>query len=87
MSGENFKKCFFPQSNAKKFNRKVSYDVTHLARKKWVTKSCNLCRKNIGQIQTFGVILKPKEKLIKNWNVLLQVCYWETNQFNKKRFG
>ena len=39
-------------------NRKVAYDVMHSAQKKWLTKSCNLCWRGIGQTPTFGVILK-----------------------------
>ena len=68
-------------------NRKVAYDVIHLARKKVAAKSCNLCWKSAGQTLTFGVILKTNKKLIKNWNELLLVCYSETNKFNQKRFG
>ena len=39
---------------------------------------------------TLGVILKiigMNEKLIKNWNELLLVCYSETNKFKQKQFG
>ena len=55
--------------------------------KKWLTKSCNLCWKGIGQTPTFGVILKTNEKLIKNWNELLLVRSAETNKFNQKQFS
>ena len=47
-------------------NRKVAHDVTHFAPKKWLTKSCNLCGKGIGQTPTIGVILKTNENLIRN---------------------
>ena len=63
-------------------NRKVAYDVTHFAPKKWLTKSSNLCWKGIGRRPTFEVILKINEKLIKNWNELLLVGSSETNNFN-----
>ena len=62
--------------------------TTHISRqKKCLTKRCNLCWKGIGRTPTFGVILKAIEKLIKNWNELLLVCYSETNKFNQKQFG
>ena len=64
-------------------NGKVAYDVTHLARKKWLTKRCTLCWKGIGRTPIFGIILKTNEKLNKNWNELLLVCYSETNKFIK----
>ena len=46
------------------FYRKIAYDITHLARKKWLIKSCKLCWKAIGQTLIFGVILKTNKKLI-----------------------
>ena len=58
-----------------------------LHRKKWWTKSCNLCWKGIGQTPTYGVIWKANEKLIKNWNKLLLVGFSETSKFNQKQFG
>ena len=67
--------------------RAVSHDVTHLARKKWQIKSCNLCWKVIGRIPTLGVILKTNKKLDKKWNKLLLISYLETKKFNQKRFG
>ena len=39
------------------------------------------------RIPTFGVILKTNEKLIKSWNELLLVGFWETNKFDQKQFG
>ena len=66
---------------------KVAYDVTHLAPKKWLTKRCNLCWIGIGRTPTFGAILKINEKLIKNWNELLQVGFSEMNEFDQKQFG
>ena len=51
--------------------------------KKGLTKSCNLCRKGVGQTPTFGFFLKTNEKLIKNWNELLLVGSLETNKFNQ----
>ena len=68
-------------------NRKVAYDVTHFAPKKWLTKSCDLCWKGVEQTPTFGFILKTNEKLFKNWNELMLVGSSETNKFNQKRFG
>ena len=38
--------------------RKVTYDVTQLAGKKRLTKSCELCRKGIGQTPTLGAVLR-----------------------------
>ena len=64
-------------------DRKVAYDVTHVARKKWLSKSYNLCWKGIEQTPTFGVILKTNEKLIKDWNKLLLVCCSETRNLTK----
>ena len=68
----NLRKIFFTeiyqlaQKNFFKDYRKVAYDVTHFAPKKWLTKRCNLCWKGIGPTPTFGIILKTNEKLIKN---------------------
>ena len=55
--------------------------------KKWLTKSCNLCREGIERTSTFGVILKTNKKLIKNWNEILLVGSSETNKFDRKQFG
>ena len=60
-------------------NRKVAYDVTYFAEKKWLTR-------DIGQTPTFRVILKTNEKLIQNGNELLLVGSSETNNFNQKQF-
>ena len=68
-------------------SRAVAYDATHFAPKKWLTKSCNLCWKGIGQTPTFGVILKTNEKYIKNWNELFLVGSLRTNKFNQKQFA
>ena len=51
--------------------------------KKWLTKSCDSCRKGIGQTSTFGVILKTNEKLFYNWNKLLLICCLETKNLIK----
>ena len=62
--------------------------TSHIYREnKWLIKSCNLCWKDIGLTPAFGVIVKTNEKIIKNWNKLLLVCYSKTNRFNQKRFG
>ena len=62
--------------------------TSHISRqKKWLTKSCNLGWKGIGQTPTFGFILKTNEKLLKTWNELLLVGFWKTNKFNQKHFG
>ena len=50
--------------------------------KKWLTKTCNLCCKGIGQTPTFEIILKTNKKLIKNWNELLLVESSKTNKFD-----
>ena len=68
-------------------NRKVAYDVTNFAQKKWLSKSCSLCWKGIGRTPTIGVILKTNEKLIRNWNKLLLDCSLEINKFYQKQFG
>ena len=61
--------------------------TSHISRqKKWLTKSCNLCWRGIGQT-TFGIILKTNKKLIKIWNELLLVGYSETNKFDQKQLG
>ena len=61
--------------------------TSHISRqKKWLTKKCNLCWKDIGQTPTFGVILKTNEKLIKIWNELLLVGYSEINKFDQEQF-
>ena len=44
--------------------------------------TCNLCQNGIGRAPTFEIILKINEKLIKNWNELLLICYSETKRFN-----
>ena len=60
----------------------------HISRQKnWRTKSCNLCWRGIGRTPTFGIVLKPNKKLIKIWNELLLVGFWETNKFDQKQFG
>ena len=62
--------------------------TSHIWRqKKWLTKTCNLCWKGLGQTPTIGVILKTNEKLFKNWNELLLVGSSETNKFNQRQFG
>ena len=64
-------------------NRKVANDVTQLAPKKWLTKSCNLCWKDIGQTPTIGVVLKTNQKITKIRNELLLVGFSETNELIK----
>ena len=44
---------------------RVSYDVTHMAQKKWLTKSCKLCWQVIGPTLTLGVNLKTN----RNFNI------------------
>ena len=62
--------------------------TSHISRqKKWLTKSSNLCWRDIGQTPTFGAILKTNEKIIKIWSELLLVGFSETNKFDKKQFG
>ena len=62
--------------------------TSHISHQKnWLILPCNLCSKGKERTQTFGVILKTKEKLIKNWNELLLVEPLETNKFIQKHFG
>ena len=62
--------------------------TSHISRqKKWLTKRCSLCWNSIERTPTFDAILKPDEKLIKNWNELLLVGSLETNKFNRNQFG
>ena len=70
-------------------SRKVAYDVTHFAQKSGSPKTVIYAGKvyRVRRTPTLGVILKSNEKLIKNLNELLLVCYLETKKFNQKRFG
>ena len=62
--------------------------TSHISRqKKWLTKSCNLFWKSIGQTTTFGVVLKANKKSIKIWNKLLLIGSSETSKFDQKQFG
>ena len=36
--------------------------TSHIGVKKWLTKTCNLCWKGMGQAPTLGAILKTNEK-------------------------
>ena len=62
--------------------RKVACDITHLAQKKWLTKSCNSCWKGIAPTSAYGVILINDVKSIMHWNELLPVCDTEKHKFN-----